>query len=114
MSRKFAIELDDKTYNELYEIYKETIKMISADNKPTFEEFICDIVTQYITIKQQANNIFGKTFKSMLDNFDPSQIDEMMKNMPDFFSMGKQNNTNNESEKKDDTKNNSSPSKKKS
>lgn len=113
MSRKFAIELDDKTYNELYEIYKESIKLISTDNKPTFEDFISDIITQYINIKQQANNIFGKTFKSMLDNFDPSQIDEMMKNMPDFFSMGKTN-TNNSENKKEDDKKSPTPSKKKS
>ena len=49
----------------------------------------------------------------MLDNFDPSQIDEMMKNMPDFFSMGKTN-TNNSETKKEDDKKSPTPSKKKS
>lgn len=85
MSRKFVVEIEDKIYEELQKAYQE-VKNLGAE--PTFEEFVSEILSQYVNVKNQAGNLFGKFSKAMLENFDPSQLDEMLssfKNMSDMF-----------------------------
>lgn len=109
MSRKFVVEIEDKIYEELQKAYQE-VKNLGVE--PTFEEFMSEILSQYVNVKNQAGNLFGKFSKAMLENFDPSQLDEMLssfKNMSDMFdTKTKKTTTTNESnsDSKNQTSNN--------
>lgn len=106
MSRRFVVEVDDKIYEELQKSYQDA-KNINKDLN--FEEFVAEILIQFANVKNQAGNLFGKFSKAMLDNFDPSQLEEMLsslKNMGDFFSSNSE--TKSETEVEKDKKNDQS------
>ncbi len=114
MSRKFVVEIEDKIYEELQKAYQE-VKNLGVE--PTFEEFVSEILSQYVNVKNQAGNLFGKFSKAMLENFDPSQLDEMLssfKNMSDMFDAKTKKTTTDESNSDNKTQTSNSVTKKKS
>lgn len=99
MSRKFIIELEDSVVTELQSIYQDTKKL---NPELTFEGFLSEILAKYVTVKKKTNDLFTNSLKSMLENFDPSQLENMfssMKNMEDIFGGVTDKN---KTEKKDD------------
>lgn len=114
MSRKFVVEIEDKIYEELQKAYQE-VKNLGVE--PTFEEFVSEILSQYVNVKNQAGNLFGKFSKAMLENFDPSQLDEMLssfKNMSDMFDTKTKKTTTDESNSDNKTQTSNNITKKKS
>lgn len=104
MSRKVIIELEDNIYDELAKIYQET-KKINSELK--FEDFISEVVSKYVTVKNKTNELFAKSFKSMFENIDPTQLDNLfssMKNMGDIFGDSFNDSTKNNNDKKTEQK----------
>lgn len=106
MSRKFVIELDDNTYEDLLSTYKEIEQITSSDIN--FEKFVADILSQYVLIKNKTKDLYGNFSKDVLENFNLDKLDDVMssiKNMNDMFgeSKTKAKTTESKSEEKSDS-----------
>lgn len=112
MARKFAIELEDEIHQKLMKIYQEDKRL---NSEVSFEQFLSEIISQYVVIKNKTSDLFSKSFKSMLDNFDPSQLDDIlssMKNMGDMFGGNSEDKKTEESKKTEETPQADQPKKK--
>lgn len=86
MSRKFAIEIEDKTYEELLNAYKDINRMMDK-SQVSFEQFLADILNQYVLVRSKAQDFYGNLPKDMFDNLDLSKIDEMMSSLKNLGSI---------------------------
>lgn len=116
MSRKIILELEDSVVVELQKIFQESKKI---NSEITFEQFLSEILSKYVTVKNKTNDLFTNSLKTMLENFDPSQLENLfssMKNMDDMFSGFSEKNKNEKKDNKSEETNKSeeNPIKKKS
>lgn len=88
MGRKFTIDLDDRTFEELKASYMEAKKM-SNNAEFTFEEFIYELLKSYTETKKQMD-VMGDQFKNMINSFGNGSLEDL------FNSMMKQSNTPND------------------
>lgn len=83
MSRKFIIELDDKTFEELKQGFMEAKKIAPNIEDITFEQFLSDLLKSYADVKEQMG-MMGDNFKNMFVNMDGSSIEEMLSKLSKF------------------------------
>lgn len=83
MSRKFIIELDDKTFEELKQGFMEAKKIAPNIEDITFEQFLSDLLKSYADVKEQMG-MMGDNFKNMFANMDGSSIEEMLSKLSKF------------------------------
>lgn len=110
MSRKFVIELDDNTYEELLNTYKEIEKITSSDIN--FEKFVADILSQYVLIKNKTQDLYGNFSKDVLENFNLDKLDDVMssiKNMGNMFGDTKPKTKASESKSEEKSDSNTEP-----
>lgn len=80
MARKFAIELDDRVFEELKAAYMEAKKMSPAAESFTFEEFLSELLRSYADTKKQMD-MMGDQFKNMMNNFNANGgLEELFSN----------------------------------
>lgn len=86
--KKITLELDDKTYDNLYKIYENTIKSNSETQKITFEEFICNILNSSFSWNSSdstsATNNLIDSLKNALKNLDPNKLEDLFSNFAGF------------------------------
>lgn len=102
MGRKFVIELDDNTYEELLSTFKEVDSITS--NELTFEKFVSDILSQYVVVKNKAQDLYGNISKEVLENFNLDKLDDVVssiKNMNNSFDSSKSKEKSKENKEKD-------------
>lgn len=83
MSRKFIIELDDKTFEELKQGFMEAKKLAPNLEEISFEQFLSDLLKSYADVKEQMG-MMGDNFKNMFANMDGSSIEEMLSKLSKF------------------------------
>lgn len=83
MSRKFIIELDDKTFEELKQGFMEAKKIAPNIEDISFEQFLSDLLKSYADVKEQMG-MMGDNFKNMFSNMDGSSIEEMLSKLSKF------------------------------
>lgn len=83
MSRKFIIELDDKTFEELKQGFMEAKKIAPGSEDITFEQFLSDLLKSYADVKEQMG-MMGDNFKNMFANMDGSSIEQMLSKLSKF------------------------------
>lgn len=79
MGRKFTIDLDDRTFEELKASYMEAKKM-SNNAEFTFEEFIYELLKSYTETKKQMD-VMGDQFKNMINSFGNGSLEELFNSM---------------------------------
>lgn len=111
MSRKFIIELEDKTFEELKQGFMEAKKIAPGSNEITFEQFLADLLKSYADVKEQMG-MMGDNFKNMFANMDGSSIEQMLSKLSKFadaaYSGEEIKKPKEESAKTEETKNNDS------
>lgn len=106
MSRKFVIELDDSTYEDLLNTYKELEKITSSEIN--FEKFVSDILSQYVVVKNKAQDLYGNISKEVLENFNLDKLDDVMSSIKNFNnSFGETTSKTKAAETKDEEKSSS-------
>lgn len=83
MSRKFIIELDDKTFEELKQGFMEAKKIAPNIEDISFEQFLSDLLKSYADVKEQMG-MMGDNFKNMFANMDGSSIEQMLSKLSKF------------------------------
>lgn len=77
MSRKFIVELDDKTFEELKQGFMEAKKITPGAEDITFEQFLSDLLKSYADVKNQMGSM-GDNIKNLFSNFDGSSLEQML------------------------------------
>lgn len=105
MSRKFIIELDDKTFEELKQGFMEAKKIAPNIEDISFEQFLSDLLKSYADVKEQMG-MMGDNFKNMFANMDGSSIEQMLSKLSKFANSEYNNEeiTKKENEKPNKTK----------
>ncbi len=103
MGRKFIVELDDKSFEELKEGYIEAKKVTPGSNDISFEQFLSDLLRSYADVKQQMGSM-GDNFKNLFSSLDASSIEQMLSKLSNFSNLN--NNQNSDINKKETIKNN--------
>lgn len=113
MSRKFIIELDDKTFEELKQGFMEAKKIAPGSEDITFEQFLSDLLKSYADVKEQMG-MMGDNFKNMFANMDGSSIEQMLSKLSKFANAAYNDEemtkkTKDEPVKTEESKNNDNP-----
>ena len=99
MGRKFIIELDDKSFEELKQGFIEAKKITPGADEITFEQFLSDLLKSYADVKQQMGAM-GDNFKNLFSSLDGSSLEQMLSKLSNITNPS----NNNEPSKKDEDK----------
>lgn len=98
MARKFIVELDDKTFEELKQGFQEAKKITPGADEITFEQFLSDLLKSYADVKNQMGSM-SDNFKNLFSNLDGSSLEQMLSklsNIADPISQMNKKTTDNE------------------